>query len=232
MVRNPFLYRLGGSTGGFTEPFLSLHGEINRLFDDVYRSRLPASQNLPAAQSDPLLVPHMDVSETDKEVSIHAEMPGVKEQDIHLTLHGDVLTISAEKKIDRKDDTEHYHFVERSYGSYQRALRIPYEVNPEDVKAHFDNGVLTVTLPKPQQTQSRSRIDVRRPGAAPSQPAAVQATQPPATQGNVHGAGMAAEPATAKGTQPASAKSAKVRPAKGTEPEKAKSAKPRKTKGA
>ena len=68
----------------------------------------------------------MNVSETDKEIRITAELPGVTEQDIDVSLDDDVLTIRGEKKFERKDDKENFHFVERSYGTFQRSLRLPY----------------------------------------------------------------------------------------------------------
>ena len=71
----------------------------------------------------------MNVSETDKEIRITAELPGVTEQDIEVSLDDDVLTIRGEKKFERKDDKENFHFVERSYGTFQRSLRLPYAVN-------------------------------------------------------------------------------------------------------
>ena len=112
------------------------------------------------------LAPHMDVSETERELRITAELPGVNERDVEVTLHDDVLTIRGEKKFERKDETETYHFVERSYGTFQRALRIPYPVNPDEVQASFDNGVLTVTLPKTQVQEKSRRIEVRSGGGA------------------------------------------------------------------
>jgi HSP20 family protein len=165
MARNPMTpFRPGG--GMFPgDPFLSLHREMNRLFDDVFRSA-----GLPAAGTQGQGVGNfvnasMNVSETEKELRITAELPGVTEQDIDISLDDDVLTIRGEKKFERTDDKENFHFVERSYGTFQRSVRLPYAVDPEQVQAHCENGVLTVTLPKTAQQERSRRIQVQGRGA-------------------------------------------------------------------
>ena len=123
---------------------------MNRLFDDVFRGTgLPAATGS-QGQGDvgTFVNASMNVSETDKEIRITAELPGVTEQDIDVSLDDDVLTIRGEKKFERKDEKENFHFVERSYGTFQRSLRLPYRCRSEQVQASFENGVLTVTLPK------------------------------------------------------------------------------------
>ncbi len=142
---------------GFGDPFLSLHREMDRLLDDVFRGRTGGP-----AQGGGMMMPDIDVCETDQEVRICAELPGVSEDDIDLSLSDDMLTIRGEKKFERKDEKENYHFTERAYGTFQRALRLPYPVDPDKVRADFDNGVLTVTLPKgPEQDRNR-KIQVQR----------------------------------------------------------------------
>ena len=108
-----------------------------------------------------LLAPHMDVSETDKEVRIQAELPGVSENDIDVSLHEDVLTIRAEKKQERKEEREGVHFSERAFGTFQRSLRLPFQLNPDQVQARFVNGVLSVTMPKTQPQERSRRIQVQ-----------------------------------------------------------------------
>lgn len=163
MARNPLSpFRSGGlaERGGYGgDPFLSLHREMNRLFDDVLRGSfgVPVQSG---EQGRGMMMPHMDVSETENEVRICAELPGVSEKDVDVSLSGDVLTIRGEKKLERKDDTENYHFVERSYGTFQRSLRLPYAVDPDQVQASFENGVLTVTLPKGKEQERSRRIQV------------------------------------------------------------------------
>lgn len=152
MARNLSVF---GSENGLgrglaANPFLMLHREMNRLFDDVFRST-----PVPFDQSGETIVPQVNVSETDKELRVTAELPGVSEKDIDVTVDGDVLTIRSEKKAELKDDKENYYFVERAYGTLQRTLRLPFSVDPGQVQANFENGVLTITLPKPQGEQAR-----------------------------------------------------------------------------
>jgi HSP20 family protein len=163
MARVPGLFSPGSLWGtGGSDPFLTLHREMNRLFDDVLRgSPVSLGGQQEGSQTGVLLVPHMDVSETEKELRIQAELPGVSERDIEVSLHEDVLTIRAEKKQERKEEREGVHFSERSFGTFQRSLRLPYQVNPDQVQARFENGVLSVTLPKTQPQSTRQRIPVQ-----------------------------------------------------------------------
>lgn len=155
----------GGSAGaGPGDSFLALHREMNRLFDDVLRGGLAPSGGQGhggGGQSGLLLAPHMDVTETDREVRLQAELPGVAEQDIDVGLHDDVLTIRAEKKQERREERRGVHLNERAYGTFQRAIRLPFRVNPDQVQAAFENGVLTVTLPKTQPQERNRRIRVQ-----------------------------------------------------------------------
>ena len=184
MARNPlFPFGTGGLGQSYGDPFMSLHRDMNRLFDDAFRGMTPPGQGRaerPGGQTmaggqgqagqggvaQVALVPHMDVSETDTELRISAELPGVLEADVEVTLNDDVLTIGGEKKFERTDERENYHFVERSYGIFQRSLRIPYPVNPDEVRASFERGVLTVTLPKAKQAEKSRRIEVRSGGSS------------------------------------------------------------------
>lgn len=105
--------------------------------------------------------PRVNVSETDKELQVTAELPGVEEKDIEVTVSRDTLTIRGEKKseIDEKKDDKGRTFrrVERSYGSFERSMTLPFDVDTDKVQATFKNGVLTLTLPKPAEVQTTSR---------------------------------------------------------------------------
>jgi HSP20 family protein len=165
MARNPMTpFRPGG--GMFPgDPVLSLHREMNRLFDDVFRGAgLPAATGSQGQGGGTFVNASMNVSETDKEIRITAELPGVTEQDLDISLDDDVLTIRGEKKFERTDDKENFHFVERSYGTFQRSLRLPFPVDPEQVQADFENGVLTVTVPKIGRQERTRRIQVQGRG--------------------------------------------------------------------
>jgi HSP20 family protein len=138
--------------GEEVNPFLTLHHEMNRLFDDVFRrfdlAPFGANQLFHRAMG----WPNIEIRETDKEVRIMAELPGLDENDVEVELANGVLAIKGEKKTETKDEDR--LFSERYYGRFER--RIPVEdVDEDKVSAAFKNGVLTVTMPKTPQAQSR-----------------------------------------------------------------------------
>lgn len=161
MARYPMTFFTPGSLvgAGSNDPFLALHREMNRLFDDVLRSGVAPSGG--QSGQGVLLAPHMDVSETDKDVRIQAELPGVSEKDIEVSLNDDLLTIRAEKQQAKQQDRQGVHVSERAYGTFQRSLRLPFPVDQEQVQASFENGVLHVTLPKAQPQDRSRRIHVQ-----------------------------------------------------------------------
>ena len=161
MARNQMSIFTPGSLMAGTDPFLMLHREMNRLFDDALRGGAGTGGGNGASQGGLMLVPHMDVSETDKEVQVQAELPGVSENDIEVSLNEDVLTLRAEKKQERREERGGVHLSERSYGTFQRSLRLPFPVNPDQVQAQFENGVLRITLPKTQPQERTRRIQVQ-----------------------------------------------------------------------
>ena len=160
------------------DPFFALHREMNRLFDDVYRGTGAPAGRGRSAQSREMIDARINVSETEREFRVTAELPGVSQEDVDVSLDDDTLTIRGEKKFEqeRGGEKENYHFVERSYGTFQRSLRLPYAVNPDEVKADFTNGVLTITVPKSAQQQRSRKIMIGegRPGGQPQVGAQVE----------------------------------------------------------
>ena len=135
----------GGRRAAAT-PLRSLHDEVDRLFDDFMRG-MPGLPRL-GETFEAAVYPSLDVAETDKEIVVTAELPGIEEKDIYVTLADGTLTIKGEKKAEKEEKGKNYHRVERSYGSFSRAVAVPAEVAEDKVKANFAKGVLTVTLPK------------------------------------------------------------------------------------
>ncbi|PVE21094.1 type III effector protein [Microvirga sp. KLBC 81] len=164
MARNPLTpFRSGFGLLGGSDPFLSLHREMNRLFDDVLRGGgMMRGGGQGTAGS--MMSPQINVSETDNEIRVSAELPGVSENDIQVDLNDDVLTIRGEKRFEHADERENFHFLERSYGTFQRTLQLPFSVDPNKVQASFENGVLTVILPKSAQQERSHRIQVNAGG--------------------------------------------------------------------
>jgi HSP20 family protein len=133
-------------------PFLTLHREMNRLFDDAFRGFDLAPFDLGRGFGRALGWPNIEVSETDKEVKVVVELPGLEEKDVELELANGVLVIKGEKRTET-DDKDRL-FSERYYGRFER--RIPVEDIEEDkVNAAFRNGVLTVTMPKSARAQHK-----------------------------------------------------------------------------
>jgi HSP20 family protein len=132
---------------------LSVQDEFNRLFDEFFDGFGLAPSGT--------FVPQVDVAEGDKEIKVSAELPGLDEKDVEVTLSNNVLTISGEKKDEKEDRGKNYYRMERSYGSFQRSISVPLEVDTDKVEATFKQGVLTVTLPKTAAAQKGKRITVK-----------------------------------------------------------------------
>ncbi|HET9903119.1 MAG TPA: Hsp20/alpha crystallin family protein [Xanthobacteraceae bacterium] len=142
--REPSLAREGRG------PLSMLQWEIDRLFDDFARG-FSALRSFGGGE----LVPTMDVTESDKEIEIIAELPGLEEKDIEINVSDSMLTIRGEKKAEKEEKKKDYRLVERSYGSFSRSVELPHGVNPDSIKAELAKGVLKVTIPKPAQTEMK-----------------------------------------------------------------------------
>ena len=166
MAHNPLSpFRSGGlaERGGYGgDPFLSLHREMNRLFDDVFtgfEGGLPSvfDRGFGSGQG----WPSIEVNTTDKEVRVSAELPGLEEKDVEILVDDDVLTIRGEKKAENEGKDR--GFTERYYGRFERRMVLPFEVDDEKAEASFKNGVLTLTLPKsPRAEEKAKRIAIGR----------------------------------------------------------------------
>ena len=138
------------------DPFTSLRREMDELFEDFL------GNGLARWPSTDRLAPPLDVGEDDKAITVTAELPGVEEKDIDVSLTDDLLTIRAQKSAESERKDDRVHMSERSYGSYSRSIRLPFGVDEAKVEAGFKNGVLTVTLPKPPEVQrSAKKIEVK-----------------------------------------------------------------------
>jgi HSP20 family protein len=137
-----------------SDPFHYFQREMNRLWDDVMHGAGRAGQNGDAS----IMV---NVSETSSEIKVTAELPGVGKDDVEVELNDEMLIIRGEKKHEHKEEEENFHYIERSFGTFQRSLRLPGAVDPDQVDAHFDNGVLTVKLRKSAQQEKARRIQVK-----------------------------------------------------------------------
>ena len=129
--------------GNDTHPLLSLHREVNRLFDDVFRGfGVPALAGFDRAVG----WPHVELAETDKEIRVTAELPGLDEKDVEITVEEGALTLRGEKRSEVEEKDRGY--TERSYGRFERRIGLPQGIDRDHAAATFRSGVLTVTLPK------------------------------------------------------------------------------------
>jgi len=140
-----------GLTSAFN-PFMSLQREVDQLFDDFTRGWPSVGANQ--------LVPSTDVTETDKEIQITAELPGLEEKDVQINVADNVLTIKGEKKAEKEEKDKNYRLVERSYGAFSRSIELPAGIDSNSIKASIAKGVLTVVVPKPAPAQVK-KIEVK-----------------------------------------------------------------------
>lgn len=139
----------GVAGSGEISPFLRLHQEMNRLFDDVFRSF-----DAPSLWRGSAGWPHVEVQETDDAYRVTAELPGMDERDVELSFQDGLLTLRGEKKIEHEDRDR--TLSERWYGRFERSIALG-EVDEAKADARFDKGVLTVTLPKSPDAKDRMR---------------------------------------------------------------------------
>ncbi|WP_417666508.1 Hsp20/alpha crystallin family protein [Roseibium sp.] len=131
---------------------------MDRLFQD-FGSKLPSTTGFGAG------FPAIDVNETEAGLELTAEIPGVAEKDIDVSVSGNTLTLKGEKSHGKTVSEKDRHVSERSYGAFRRVMTLPYAPDPDSVDANLDNGVLTVTLPRPAESKTQDqKIEIKRRG--------------------------------------------------------------------
>ena len=133
-----------------TNDVWGLQSDINRLFDAFMGP-------LETTESKEMMVPRLDVAELKDRYEVKAELPGLDEKDIELTLEDGLLTISGEKKAETEEKEKGYYLKECSYGSFSRSVRLPENISDDKIEAKFKKGVLTVKLPKKEILPPKSR---------------------------------------------------------------------------
>jgi HSP20 family protein len=130
----------------------ALQRRMNRMFDDFFgdfgRGGLEAVSRF---------MPQIEITDTDQQIRVTAELAGLDEKDVEITLHDDVLTIKGEKKQQREEKNERRFLSERSYGAFSRSIALPDNVQQDKIEAAFQKGVLTVTLPKAEPEESKAK---------------------------------------------------------------------------
>lgn len=136
---------------------VNLQERMNRLFTDQFNP--VASQEALTAGS---FVPPVDVYEGEKDIRLKMEVPGIDEKDIDIRLENNLLTVHGERKLESETKEENYHRIERNYGSFTRSFTLPPTVNPEDVKAAYSKGVLTITLTKRAEARPKTiKVEIK-----------------------------------------------------------------------
>jgi len=137
------------------DPFAALRREMNALFDDFFSDVGEAGTALSAFS------PKVDVKEGEGEVRVTAELPGIEEKDVEVSVSGDVLTIQGEKREEKEEKGEERYRLERSYGSFRRSFSLPCEVDSAKATATYKKGVLTIVLPKAAEAKKKATIAVK-----------------------------------------------------------------------
>jgi HSP20 family protein len=134
-------------------PFYSLQNQMNSLFDDFFSGFDVAPRALTGGFG--AFVPSVDIKESDKDFTIYAELPGVDEKDVEISVTNDSVTIKGEKKEEKEDKRKNYYYLERSYGSFNRTIPLTAETDANKAQASFKNGVLNIIIPKTQSAKAK-----------------------------------------------------------------------------
>ena len=126
----------------------NLHNEMGRIFGDLFDSQEKDSNGETTAW-----MPTVDISETENNFEIRAELPGVNDEDVKVSVTDNLLTIQGEKRQEEKTDQKNYHRVERRYGNFQRSFTLPRNVETSNIKAGYKDGVLTLSIPKAEEAK-------------------------------------------------------------------------------
>jgi HSP20 family protein len=150
----------GARRDDMLDPLVSFRRELDRLFDDFFNDFGRGLRRRGADWS--AVTPTIDVAETDKELVVTAELPGLNEKDFEVTLSGDLITIKGEKRAEQEEKKGDTTYMERRFGTFSRSIRLPFEVRDEKVDARYEKGVLTVRVPKPREAQrAMRRVEVK-----------------------------------------------------------------------
>jgi HSP20 family protein len=146
---------------GGAQPLRTLQSELNRVFDSLLRT-VPGAGAAAAVAPFTGEGPRLDVAETETGIEVSADLPGLEEKDIEVSLGGDLLTIKGERKAEAGGRLLSYRINERVFGSFTRSVALPSGIDADAVSASFKNGVLTITIPKTQEAaQEAKRVAVK-----------------------------------------------------------------------
>ena len=148
MARELTLWKPFGELTPFRD-FERMRRDMDRLWDSFFE------RGVRRTDDDGSWLPSLDIAETKNDIVVKAEVPGMDPKDIDISLSDGLLTIKGEKKQEKEEKEENYHFIERSYGAFCRSVRLPKEVQSDKISASYKNGVLKVALPKSEEAKKK-----------------------------------------------------------------------------
>ena len=143
--------------------FSTMRDEMDRMFERFENGwpRWPAVFGRGAGAD--VMIPELDVRDNGQQLVIEADLPGVSEKDVSVTMAGGLLTIRGEKKTDHEEKKDNYYLSERSFGSFERSLRLPDTLDEDKIEAKFDKGVLRIVIAKrPEAVKAERRIEIKK----------------------------------------------------------------------
>jgi len=142
------------------DPFrdlITLREKMNRLFEDAFTSRTEEKDLISSSWT-----PAVDIFETENELVLTAEVPGIEDKDIEIKIEDNTLSLKGERKFEKETKEENYHRIERAYGSFYRSFTLPTYIDQDKVRAEHQNGVLKITMPKKAELKPR-KVKVLKP---------------------------------------------------------------------
>jgi len=154
-----FLVPYSSTRHWMQDPLFQLQREIDRVFEDVFSSG--SGSNAGGRSGSMMNAPRIDLQDSEGELRLHADLPGVQASDLDVRVDGDVLTIRGERKAESERNEQNFHVMERSHGRFQRSIQLPFAPDPDEVEASVREGVLEVRIPKRAPQERSRRIEVR-----------------------------------------------------------------------
>lgn len=152
----------GGSVHRPIDVFGVMRTEMDRLFDR-FETGWPSLPRAFGALAGDNMRPDLDVHDNGKQITVEIDLPGIDEKDVAVTLANGVLTVKGERHTEREEKKESYYLAERSYGAFERSIRLPDTIDEAKLEARFDKGVLKVTAPKrPEAVKAEKRIEIKK----------------------------------------------------------------------
>jgi len=154
-----FVVPYSSARSWMNDPLFQLQREIDRVFEDVFSG--DGSSTAGGRSGSMMNAPRIDLQDSEGELRLHADLPGVQPADLDIRIEGDVLTIRGERKSQGERNEQNFHVMERSHGRFQRSIQLPFAPDPDEVQASVREGVLEVCIPKRAPQERSRRIEVR-----------------------------------------------------------------------